>query len=153
MRMITVSPAPTDRYSRSDLHSWSGDDSSRDDAEVEAALSALDNELEQTEDALTEWSRQSSATPSSYLSGSASSPSLTSTSSIYIPFTNTLRDAHILSTITERTENPSSRPTLYDLLVPGSFPMRSGIPLYHFILEVLLNPGPTWALQVVALGI
>jgi len=98
--------------------------SRRDDAEVEAALSALDDELDQTEDALTEWSHQSSATPSSYLSGSASSPSFTSTSSIYIPFTNTLGDARILSTITERTENPSSRPTSYPR-VPQSTPILS----------------------------
>ena len=145
MRRITVSPSPTDRYSRSDLRSWSGDDSSRDDAEVEAALSALDDELEQTEDALTEWSRQSSTTPSSYLSGSASSPSLTSTSSIYIPFTNTLRDARILSTITERTENPSSRPTSYNLSVPGSRPVsdairRSAVSLHS---RGVTEPGPS----------
>jgi len=119
MRRITVSPSPSSRHSGSGLHSWSEDDSLRDDAEVEAALSALDNELDQTEDALTEWSRGSSVTPSSYLSGSASSPSFTSSSSIYIPFTNTLRDARILSTITERTENPSSRPTSHNLSVPS----------------------------------
>ncbi|KAF8480059.1 hypothetical protein DFH94DRAFT_650046, partial [Russula ochroleuca] len=124
MRRITVSPSPPSRHSGSDLHSWSEDDSIRDDAEVEAALSALDNELDQTEDALTEWSRGSSVTPSSYLSGSASSPSFTSTSSVYIPFTNTLRDARILSTITERTENPSSRPTSY---TPGSRPVSDAI--------------------------
>jgi hypothetical protein len=126
MRRITVSPSPPDRRSGSDLHSWSEDDSIRDDAEVEAALSVLDNELDQTEDALTEWSRGSgsSVTPSSYLSGSASSPSFTSTSSVYIPFTNTLRDARILSTITERTENPSSRPTSY---TPGSRPVSDAI--------------------------
>jgi hypothetical protein len=145
MRRITVSPSPTDRHSRSDLHSWSEDDSRRDDAEVEAALSALDNELDQTEDALTEWSRQSSDTPSSYLSGSASSPSLTSTSSIYIPFTNTLRDARILSTITERTENPSSRPTSYNLSVPGSRPVsdairRSAVSLHS---RGVTEPGPS----------
>jgi hypothetical protein len=145
MRRITVSPSPTDRHSRSDLHSWSEGDSSRDDAEVEAALSALDDELEQTEDALTEWSRQSSATPSSYLSGSASSPSFTSTSSIYIPFTDTLRDARILSTITERTENPSSRPTSYNLSVPGSRPVsdairRSAVSLHS---RGVTEPGPS----------
>jgi hypothetical protein len=127
MRRITVSPSPPDRHSRSDLHSWSEDDSIRDDAEVEAALSALDEELDQTEDALTEWSRGSSVTPSSYISGSASSPSFTSTSSIYIPFTNTLRDARILSTITERTENPSSRPTSHNLSAPGSGPVSDAI--------------------------
>ena len=63
----------------------------------------------------TEWSRGSSVTHSSYLSGSASSPSFMSSSSVYIPFTNTLQDARILSTITERTENPSSRPTSNNL--------------------------------------
>ena len=127
MRRITVSPSPPNRHSGSNLHSWSEDDSIRDDAEVEAALSALDNELDRTEDALTEWSHGSSVTPSSYLSGSASSPSFTSSSSIYIPFTNTLRDARILSTITERTENPSSRPTSYNLSVPGSRPVSDAI--------------------------
>ena len=118
MRRITVSPSPTNRHSGSDLYSYSEGDSIRDAAEVEAALSALDDELDQTEDALTEWSRGSSATPSSYLSGSAS-PSFTATTSSYIPFTNTLRDGRILSTITERTENPSSRPTSHNLSVPG----------------------------------
>jgi hypothetical protein len=126
MRRITVSPSPPNRHYGSDLHSWSEDDSIRDDAEVEAALSALDNELDRTEDALTEWSHGSSVTPS-YLSGSASSPSFTSSSSVYIPFTNTLRDARILSTITERTENPSSRPTSYNLSVPGSRPASDAI--------------------------
>src|ERR1700761_9396556 len=120
MRRITVSPTPPNRRSASDLYSYSEEDSIRDAAEVEAALSALDEELDQTEDALTEWSRGSSVTPSSYLSGSASSPSFTATTSSYIPFTNTLRDARILSTITERTENPSSRPTSHNLSVPGS---------------------------------
>ncbi len=144
MRRITVSPSPTDRHSGSDLRSWSEDDSSRDDAEVEAALSALDNELDQTEDALTEWSHQSSAMPSSYLSGS-SSPSFTSTSSVYIPFTNTLRDARILSTITERTENPSSRPTSYNLSLPGSRPVsdavrRSAVSLHS---RGVTEPGPS----------
>jgi hypothetical protein len=56
MRRITVSPSPSNRRSASDLDSYTGDDSIRDPAEVEAALSALDNELYQMEDALTEWS-------------------------------------------------------------------------------------------------
>jgi hypothetical protein len=54
MRRITVSPSAPDRRSGSDLHSWSEGDSYRDEAEVEAASSALDNELDQTEDALTD---------------------------------------------------------------------------------------------------
>ncbi|KAF8270084.1 hypothetical protein EI94DRAFT_861049 [Lactarius quietus] len=127
MRRITVSPSPSNRRSDSDLYSYSEENSIRDAAEVEAALSALDEELDQTEDALTEWSRGSSATPSSYLSGSASSPSFTATTSSYIPFTNTLRDGRILSTITERTENPSSRPTSHNLSVPGSRPVSDAI--------------------------
>ena len=61
MRRITFSPSHTDRQSRSDLHSWFEDDCSRDDAEVEAVLSVLDDELEQTEGALTEWPHHSSA--------------------------------------------------------------------------------------------
>ena len=145
MRRITVSPSPTNRRSASDLYSYSEDDSIRDAAEVEAALSALDDELDQTEDALTEWSRASSATPSSYLSGSASSPSFTATTSSYIPFTNTLRDGRILSTITERTENPSSRPTSHNLSVPGSRPVsdalrRSGT---SFHSRGATEPGPS----------
>jgi len=110
-----------------DLQSWSEANSIRDDAEVEAALSALGNKLDQTEDALTEWSHGSSITPSTYLSGSASSSSLTSSSSIYIPFTNTLQDAHILRTITEHAENLSSHPTSYNLSVPGSRPVSDAI--------------------------
>ncbi|KAH9993287.1 hypothetical protein BJV74DRAFT_884401 [Russula compacta] len=147
MRRVTISPSPPNRHPGSDLHSWSEDDSIQDDAEVEAALSALDNELDRTEDALTEWSRESSVTPSSYLSGSASSPSVSTTSSIYIPFTNTLRDARILSTITERTENPSSRPTSYNLSVPGSRPIsdavrRSTVSLHS---RGITEPGPSAA--------
>ncbi len=127
MRRITVSPSPPNRRSGSDIYSYSEEDSIRDAAEVEAALSALDEELDQTEDALTEWSRGTSVTPSSYLSGSASSPPFTANTSSYIPFTNTLRDSRILSTITERTENPSSRPTSHNLSVPGSRPVSDAI--------------------------
>ena len=142
MRRITVSPSPSNRRSASDLYSYTEDDSMRDAAEVEAALSALDEELDQTEDALTEWSRGSSATPSSYLSGSASSPSFTATTASYIPFTNTLRDARILSTITERTENPSSRPTSHNLSVPGSRPVSDAI-RQSFHSRGVTEPGPS----------
>ncbi|KAA1474371.1 hypothetical protein DENSPDRAFT_882747 [Dentipellis sp. KUC8613] len=120
MRRIVVSPSPS-RYrgSGSDTYTYSDDNSIDDAAEVEDALTNLDEELSHTEDALTEWSRgSSSVTPSSYLSGSATSPTFTSNTSSYIPFTNTLRDGRILSTITERTENPSSRPTSYNLSGP-----------------------------------
>ncbi|THH16604.1 hypothetical protein EW146_g4054 [Bondarzewia mesenterica] len=128
MRRINVSPSPsTNRYSNSDSYMYSDDNSIDDAAEVEAALSVMDNELNQTEDELTEWSRGSSVTPSSYLSGSATSPTLTTTNSSFIPFTNTLRDGRILSTITERTENISSRPTSHNLSGAGSRPTSGNL--------------------------
>jgi hypothetical protein len=95
MHCITISPSPSNRCTASGLYSYTEVDSIRDAAKVEAALSALDNELDQTEDALTDLSSspgdpRTSATPLSYLSSSASSPSFTATTSSYIPFTNTL---------------------------------------------------------------
>jgi len=127
MHRITVLPLPPNRHSGSDLQSWSEANSIRDDAEVEAALSAISNKLDWIEDALTEWLHGSSVTPSTYLSGSASSSSLMSSLSIYIPFTNTLWDAHILHTITEHAENLSLCPTSYNLLVPSSRPVSDAI--------------------------
>ncbi|KAI9434816.1 hypothetical protein H4582DRAFT_2112483 [Lactarius indigo] len=145
MRRITVSPSLSYRRSGSDLYTYSEDDTIRDAAGVKAALSALDDELDQTEDALTEWSRGSSATPFPYLSGSASSPSFTATTSGYIPFTNTLRDGRILSTIMVRTENLSSRPTSHNLSVPRFRPVsdairRSGISIHS---RGVTEPGPS----------
>ncbi|KAI0050274.1 hypothetical protein FA95DRAFT_1468238, partial [Auriscalpium vulgare] len=148
MRRITVSPSRSSyRHSDSDSYSYSDENSVDDAAEVEAALSALDNEFDQTEDVLTEWSRGSSVTPSSYLSGSATSPTFTTTDSSYIPFTNTLRDARILSTITERTENPSSRPTSHLISTGGSRPTsealrRSTVGLSSSHLRGATEPGP-----------
>ena len=123
MRRIVVSPPPsTNRYSHSDTYTYPDDNSIDDDREVEAALSVMDTELNNAEDALTEWSRGSSVTPSSYFSGSGTSPTFTTTNSSFIPFTNTIRDGRILSTITERTENISSRPTSHNLSGIGSRP-------------------------------
>ena len=82
---------------------------------------------------------------SPYPGGSASSSSFTSTSSIYMPFTNTLRDAHILSTITERTENPSSRPTSYKFFgaqVQPSRPVSDAIRC-SAVSRGIAEPGPS----------
>ena len=62
-----------------------------------------------------------------------------------VTFTNTLHDGRILSTITERTENPSSRPTSHDLSVPGSRPVSdairsSGVSLHS---RGVTEPGPS----------
>ncbi|KAI9060094.1 hypothetical protein FKP32DRAFT_1595832 [Trametes sanguinea] len=117
MRRILVSPSPSSRDS--DTYTYSDDNSLDDVAEVEAALSNLDDEIAHTEDALTEWSRGSSsvgastsytgqysattsATPASYLSGE------------YRSLADTLldRERRVLSTISEHTEN-QSRPTSF----------------------------------------
>ncbi|KAH9981829.1 hypothetical protein BJV74DRAFT_853105 [Russula compacta] len=84
---------------------------------------------------------------SRFSTGSASSLSFTSTASIYISSTNTLRDVRILSTSTERTENPSSRPLSYNLSVPGSRPVtdlirHSAVSLHS---RGVTEPGPSTA--------
>ncbi|KZT28194.1 hypothetical protein NEOLEDRAFT_1129509 [Neolentinus lepideus HHB14362 ss-1] len=85
MRRVNLSPTPS--YADTD------DD---DTAEVEAALTTIENELSSVEDALTEWS--SSGPSFSTLSGSYTTSALLD------------RAGNRLSTITERTEN-ASRPT------------------------------------------
>jgi hypothetical protein len=101
---------------------------------------------------LTEWSRASSATPSSYLSGSspsftASSPSFTASSASHIPFANTTRDGRILSTITEHTENPTSRPTSYNISNQGSRPnsgaIHNSLPIHSSHARGVTDPGPS----------
>ena len=68
MRRITVSPTASPRTSVFDAYSYSDEDSVSDAAEVEAALAMIDNELANTEDALTEWSSRESnvSGPTSY---------------------------------------------------------------------------------------
>lgn len=124
--------------SYTDPYTYTDENSIDDDAEVEAALGVLDDELDNTEDALTEWSRATpySGSGSGYGSGSylgsdtftrsdthsgTGSPSFIPQS--FIPFTNTLRDGRILSTITERTEHPSTRPTSHNFSGSGSRPV------------------------------
>ena len=84
-------------------------------------------------------SHESSVSPSSYLSGSASSPFFTSSSPIYIPSTNTLQDPCILSTIMGRTENPSSHLTSYKFSVPildsGCGPVSDAIKCFTKLLH------------------
>jgi len=75
-----------------------------DATEVEDALTNLDNEFDDTEETLTEWS--SSRGGASVTSASPSYSSYTNTDA----YTTTMDRSRILSTISERTENPS-RPT------------------------------------------
>ncbi|KAG9313810.1 hypothetical protein JVU11DRAFT_6171 [Chiua virens] len=99
MRRVNVSPT----RSANSYDSYSDENSIEDRAEVEAALTDLDNEFNSTEDMLTEWSR---STGPSYTTTPSYSTSL-DTYSIYN------RDGNRLSTITERTENIPSRPVSY----------------------------------------
>ncbi|KAI0634288.1 hypothetical protein C8Q77DRAFT_1056676 [Trametes polyzona] len=112
MRRILVSPSPSSRDS--DTYTYSDENSMDDAAEVEAALSMVDDEIANTEDALTEWSRGSSSvvTSSSYTgqySATTSATPATYLSGEYRSIADTLldRERRVLSTISEHTENPS----------------------------------------------
>ena len=119
LRRVAFSPHPP-----SSDHSFEGrghDDSFAERAEVEAALTELDidAEISATQDTVSQWSpyRQphTSITTSTPYSGTGS---YSSTSTSYLPDTATAtgtyftRDPRVLSTISERTENPS-RPTSF----------------------------------------
>ncbi|EIW53325.1 uncharacterized protein TRAVEDRAFT_108253, partial [Trametes versicolor FP-101664 SS1] len=117
MRRILVSPPPSSRDS--DTYTYSDENSMDDAAEVEAALSMVDDEIANTEDALTEWSRGGSSvvTSSSYTgqySATTSATPATYLSGDYRSLADTLldRERRVLSTISEHTENPS-RPTSF----------------------------------------
>lgn len=115
MRRITVSPSPSKQYS----DSYSDDNSLE---EVEATLNNLDDEFDDTEQALTQWSHGSSSGPSytlgtgsytgtSTYTGYTGSPSFLSLPT-FTPRTGpaSIIDPHArLSKITERTEE--SRPS------------------------------------------
>lgn len=124
MRRIIVSPSPPSRGAYSDDYS---DENSIDDIqEVEAALSMVDDEIANTEDALTEWSQSrggSSVGASDYSSqtgftgqySGASSVTLSSyVSEGFRTMTDALldRERRVLSTISEHTEE-RSRPTSF----------------------------------------
>ncbi|KAI0943617.1 hypothetical protein AcW1_002739 [Taiwanofungus camphoratus] len=128
MRRIIISPSPSS--GDSDTYAYTDDNSIDEAAEVEAALSMVDNELASTEDVLTEWSRGSSTGPSTYTShtgtgastytsftGSGTTPG---TSGSYASGDNRSaattvqdRERRVLSTISEHTENVPSRPTSF----------------------------------------
>ena len=97
MRRVNVSPT----RSGNSYDSYSEENSREERAEVEATLNDLDNELDSTEDILTEWSRGSG------LSYTGTSPSYSTGLDIYN------REGNRLSTISERTENIPSRPISY----------------------------------------
>ncbi|KAI1786928.1 hypothetical protein LXA43DRAFT_897069 [Ganoderma leucocontextum] len=121
MRGITVSPSPS-RRTYSDGYS---DENSIDDIrEVEATLSMVDDEIANTEDALTEWSRGgSSVGASDYSSQTGYTGQYSATTSVtpssylsdgYRTMTDALldRERRVLSTISEHTEE-RSRPTSF----------------------------------------
>ncbi|KAG5637894.1 hypothetical protein H0H81_002779 [Sphagnurus paluster] len=137
MRRITVSPSPSQQNSDSDAYT---DDNSID--EVEATLNNLDDEFDDAENALTEWSHGSSSGPSytasrSYTgtytgtftgTGYTGSPSYVSLPHIRSPPSPPPVDPRArLSKITEKTEE-SSRPN------SGAFSTRSTLRL--------ANPAP-----------
>ncbi|KAF8556599.1 hypothetical protein OG21DRAFT_1482945 [Imleria badia] len=100
MRRVNVSPT----RSGNSYDSYSEENSIEERAEVEVALTDLDNELDSTEDMLTEWSRGSGP---SYTGTTPSYSTSLDTYSIYN------REGNRLSTISERTENVPSRPISY----------------------------------------
>lgn len=100
MRRVNISPT----RSGNSYDLYTEENSVEERAEVEAALNDLDNELDSTEDILTEWSRGSGP---SYTGTTPSYSTSLDTYSIYN------RDGNRLSTISERTENIPSRPISY----------------------------------------
>ncbi|KAG5645171.1 hypothetical protein DXG03_006795 [Asterophora parasitica] len=132
MRRITVSPSPSQSNSDSDAYT---DDNSID--EVEATLNDLEDEFDDTEQALTEWSHGSSSGPS-YTSGSRSytgtytgtgytgSPSFVSLPTLTLRSAQTPPPGNVnarLSKITERTEE-SSRPNSGAFSASGTRPVN-----------------------------
>ncbi|KAI0772885.1 hypothetical protein BD413DRAFT_474004 [Trametes elegans] len=153
MRRILVSPSPSSRDS--DTYTYSDENSMEDAAEVEAALSMVDDEIAQTEDALTEWSRGSSSvvTSSSYTgqySATTSATPATYLSGEYRSIADTLldRERRVLSTISEHTENPS-RPTSFAQSGsgqgsrPNTLYVNPGENRRSANLEVSASPGPS----------
>jgi hypothetical protein len=106
MRRVLVSPTPEEQQN-TDPDSYYDENSFEETAEVEEALN-VEGELEDTEDFVARWSGGSSA------SGSYTSRSPTYTSSsagLQLPLFATNFGGRILSMITERTEQSTSRPT------------------------------------------
>ncbi len=123
MRRIVVSPSPD-----SDSETYTDDNSLDDVREVEAALSLVEDEIDNTEDALTEWSRGSSSvgTSTSFTGQYSGATSVTPSSYVsegYRTMTDAIldRERRVLSTISEHTEN-ASRPNSFAQSGSGSRP-------------------------------
>ncbi|EJF61725.1 hypothetical protein DICSQDRAFT_13280, partial [Dichomitus squalens LYAD-421 SS1] len=138
MRRIIVSPSPSSRHAYSDDYS---DENSIDDIqEVEAALSMVDDEIANTEDALTEWSQSrggSSVGASDYSSQTGFTGQYSGASSVtpssyvsegFRPMTDALldRERRVLSTISEHTEE-RSRPTSFAQSGSGGINLEGGM--------------------------
>lgn len=118
MRRINVSPTPS---RTSYTYTYADDDDSYEENEVAASLHMIDDELD---DAITSWS----GGPSPYTSSSQpvdSSHSQTPQDIYSSSSTLFDRDRRVLSTISEHTENVSSRPTSFAQSggQPGSRPV------------------------------
>ncbi|RDX52641.1 hypothetical protein OH76DRAFT_1554302 [Lentinus brumalis] len=123
MRWIVVSPSPD-----SDSETYTDENSLDDVREVEAALSLVEDEIDNTEDALTEWSRGSSSvgTSTSFTGQYSAATSVTPSSYVsegYRTMTDAIldRERRVLSTISEHTEN-ASRPNSFAQSGSGSRP-------------------------------
>ncbi|OCH94564.1 hypothetical protein OBBRIDRAFT_99263 [Obba rivulosa] len=130
-RRLNISPSPS--YSGSDSYSYTEENSMDDAAEVEAALTMLDDELDLT---LAQWSQAPSSVTPSYTSYSGTGPTSIDGSSVshltsrvstdYRTAADTLldRERKVLSTISEHTES-KSRPTSFAQSgsAPGSRPV------------------------------
>jgi hypothetical protein len=89
-------------------YTYTDDDSfDADSAEVEEALNLIDDELDQTEETLSQWSRAPSSTASSAVSGYTGAGTTFSTG---LDITAPTVDRNRLSSITERTESYTTRP-------------------------------------------
>ncbi|KAF8892923.1 hypothetical protein BD779DRAFT_1131471 [Infundibulicybe gibba] len=123
MRRITVSPSPSQQNSDQDSYT---DDNSID--EVEATLNDLENDLDNTEQALSEWSHSTGPTPTYTSSSYTGSPSYLSLPSLVpqraAPIVSDPRMR--LSRITERTEE--SRPNSGAFSMGGTVRPASATP-------------------------
>lgn len=143
MRRINISPSPSQRNSEDDTYN---EDDSID--EIDAQLSNLDDDLDETERTLTQWSRGSSGPPyssASYTSYTGSPSYVSLPTVVSRPTTAPIPDPRLrLSRITERTEE--SRPSSGAFSasnVPEAFRSRLGGTAFHARSSTDLNTDRT----------
>ena len=125
-RRTNLSPTPSSGVSYTETYS---DEDSYEEAEVDAALNPFEDIEEELDDVLTSWSRPPStvgqATYATYTGATSTLDTMTSSDPYAASTSYVDRNARVLSTISERTENPSSRPTSFAQSggTPGSRPV------------------------------